>query len=279
MKKNILIVLALFIILGFISYYKQNKNPLNHVKNYRVFYGRPDENYRISFKAYDLLILESHFYSAEDLKVLKANKNQLYFGYLSVMEVSNWDNELIGLMTTKDYLEVNGQRYIKEDKKNYLGDLRNESYRKLLITLIKKRIIDKGFQGVFLDTVDWIDYFGYNDKALSASFKQGYEVFLKEINQTYPDLLIIQNRSFDTYESFAKSYVHGIMWENFDYKKMFNEDLSRTIDLMKNKWIYGNQVLTVSHQEYERNLQWSKRLSWVFMPSYNSYSRWPASKE
>lgn len=279
MRKNLIIISVIVIFIGCISYYIQNKNPLNHIDNYRVFYGRPEKDYKKSFKAYDLLILEPFFYNEEDLKELRADNSQLYFGYLSVMEVSHWDADLLERMDINDYLEIDGKRYKKDGSVNFIGDIRNESYRKLLMTLIEKRVVDKGFQGVFLDTVDWIDYFGYDDKALSESFKKSYEIFLKEINKTYPDLLIIQNRSFDTYESFAKSYVHGIMWENFDYKKMFNEDLSRTIDLMKNKWIYGNQVLTISHQEYESNLLWSKRLSWVFMPSYNSYSRWPESKE
>jgi endo-alpha-1,4-polygalactosaminidase (GH114 family) len=279
MRKSLIIVSVIITLIGFISYYIQNKNPLNHIDNYRVFYGRPEKDYKNSFKAYDLLILEPFFYDKEDLKELKADNKQLYFGYLSVMEVSHWDEDLLKQMDLKDYLEINGKRYKKDGSVNFIGDLRNESYRELLMTLIEKRVVDKGFQGVFLDTVDWIDYFGYSDKVLRESFKKSYVIFLKEVKKKYPDLLIIQNRSFDTYESFAKSYVHGIMWENFDYKKMFNEDLSRTIDLMKNKWVYGNQVLTISHQEYEKNLLWSKRFSWVFMPSYNSYSRWPGSKE
>ena len=279
MRKNLVIISFIIFFIGFFSYYIQNKNPLNHVDSYRVFYGRPEKDYKNSFKTYDLLILEPFFYAEEDLKELKAENNQLYFGYLSIMEVSHWDADLLERMDQNDYLEINGKRYKKDGSVNFIGDIRSKSYRKLLMTLIEKRIIDKGFQGVFLDTVDWIDYFGYSDKELSEGFKEAYEVFLKEVNQTYPDLLMIQNRSFDTYESFAKNYVHGIMWENFDYKKMFNEDLPRTIDLMKNKWIYGNQVLTISHQDYEKNSHWSKRLSWVFMPSYNSYSRWPGSEE
>lgn len=279
MRKNLIIISVIIIFIGFISYYKQNKNPLNHINNYRVFYGRPEKDYKNSFKAYDLLILEPSFYNEVDLKELRVDSNQLYFGYLSVMEVSHWDADLLERMDINDYLKINGKRYKKEGSTNFIGDIRSKSYRKLLMTLIGKRIVDKGFQGVFLDTVDWIDYFEYNDKALSEAFKKAYEIFLKEVNETYPDLFIIQNRSFDTYESFAKSYVHGIMWENFEYKKIFNEDLSRTIYLMKNKWLYGNQVLTISHQEYEKNKLWNKRLSWVFMPSYNSYSRWPESKE
>jgi endo-alpha-1,4-polygalactosaminidase (GH114 family) len=274
-----MIVTAIIIALGFISYYIQNKNPLNHINNYRVFYGRPEKDYKNSFKAYDLLILEPSFYKKADIKELRADNKRLYFGYLSVMEVSHWDADLVELMYIKDYLEINGKRYKKDGSVNFIGDIRNESYRKLLIKLIQERVVDKGFQGVFLDTVDWIDYFGYNDKELSEAFKKSYEIFLKEVSNKYPELLIIQNRSFDTYESFAKSYVHGIMWENFDYTKMFNEDLTRTIHLAKNKWLYGNQVLTISHQEYEKNLLWSKRLSWVFMPSYNSYSSWPGTKE
>jgi len=274
-----MIVTAIIIALGFISYYIQNKNPLNHINNYRVFYGRPEKDYKNSFKAYDLLILEPSFYKKADVKELRADNKRLYFGYLSVMEVSHWDADLVELMYIKDYLEINGKRYKKDGSVNFIGDIRNESYRKLLIKLIQERVVDKGFQGVFLDTVDWIDYFGYNDKELSEAFKKSYEIFLKEVSNKYPELLIIQNRSFDTYESFAKSYVHGIMWENFDYTKMFNEDLTRTIHLAKNKWLYGNQVLTISHQEYEKNLLWSKRLSWVFMPSYNSYSSWPGTKE
>jgi len=261
-----------------IYFYNQNKNLLNHIKSYRVFYGRPSETYKEDFKNYDLLILESYFYSEKDLKVLKENSNQLYFGYLTVFEVSRWDEALVELMATDDYLKINGKRYEKEGINNDLGDIRHESYRELLLQLIKTRIVDKGFDGVFLDTVDWIDYFGYQDETLMKEFAENYKSFLIEIEERYPDLLIIQNRSFKSYKSFSKKYVDGIMWENFKYEEMFNEDLEITIDLIKNKWLYGNQVLTVSHKDYKENKRWSNRMSWVFMPSYNSYSNWPNTK-
>ena len=275
MKKTLLLLIVLLVVLGIISFYRNNRNPLSHINNYRVFYGRPQAFYKKDFKAYDLLILEPYFYTAKNLRDLKTDNNQLLFGYLTVFEVSHWDKTLVDLMHPEDYLKIDGQRYQKEGISNFIGDIRSERYRNLLIQLIKERIVDKGFDGVFLDTVDWIDYFGYQDETLMKAFAENYKSFLIEIEERYPDLLMIQNRSFKSYKSFSKKYVDGIMWENFKYDEMFNEDLDITIDLVKNKLINGKQVLTVSHDDYKENKLWSQRMSWVFMPSYNSYSNWP----
>lgn len=275
MRRLLLILLMLITIFIIVLVYRQMENPLNKIKNYRVFYGRPGDDYQEAFLAYDLLVLEPAFYSKQEIGVLKDQGKQLYLGYLTVFEVSHWDEELLSLVKREDYLHIDGAPYKKEGRSNYLGDIRNASYRQVLLKLVEERIQENGYHGVFLDTVDWIDYFNYDDQVLTQELLDGYEIFIKNLRSTFPDLLIVQNRGFLPYKNFSKKYVDGIMWENFNYDTIFTKNIQITLDLIRAKWLRGNQVLTISHDAYDKNRQLSEKLHWVFMPSYGSYSEWP----
>lgn len=140
--------------------------------------------------------------------------------------------------------------------------------------VIEERITNKNFDGIFLDTIDWIDFYN-NNPSISKNMLEGYEKFLKDIKELYPDLIIIQNRGFKSLKNFSYKYIDGIVWENFNYKKTFKEDKYITSNLIFQNQFKGIKVFTISHTDYNENKKLSNKLNWIYMKNKNSYSIWP----
>lgn len=246
-----------------------NHSPLKEVGSYQVYYGSKVENYVEAFGRFDLLILEPAYYNHEDLEALKDKTESFYFGYVSIFEVPSWDEAYVKKMSDDYYLTVNGSMVSNTKYGNNVGDIRNESYRKVLLLHIKENIVDKGFDGVFLDTVDWIDYY-YEDSALMKSLIAGYQQFLSEFHDLFPEILLIQNRSFRSYDMSAH-HVNGIMWEDFSYEDVLDEKRQQTMMLIKHQLFHNQTVLAVSHEDAEQNKAWADKLHWLFLDSHQTY--------
>ncbi|MGM0378930.1 MAG: endo alpha-1,4 polygalactosaminidase [Bacillota bacterium] len=239
------------------------------VDDFMIYYGDQNKQIVKEFNNYDLLILETAFYSKEDIIKLKKENNSKYIGYLSVFEISNWDKELINKLNEDDYL-VYKNKIIKNEKyENFVANIKSENYRDLLVRLIDKRIVKKQFDGVFLDTIDWIDY--YKNEKVVEDMIYGYKLFLKEIKDKYPDLIIYQNRGFFSFNSFSSNFIDGIFWENFSYSKIY-EDFDIFINLLKKDISSNISVFLIYSEDKKRNKIISKILNWPFMNKTKSYT-------
>jgi len=105
---------------------------------------------------------------------------------------------------------------------SYWVDVRNPRWRALVLYEIIPQIIEQGFDGIFMDTLDTAgalerisptEYFG--------SVKAMVE-FVKEIHETYPKLLLISNNGYEILPKIAP-YLNGFAVEginsNLDLKK------------------------------------------------------------
>jgi endo-alpha-1,4-polygalactosaminidase (GH114 family) len=270
----ILIVLCLVVIV----YINANKKPneLENIFNYRIYYRKIDKDILKSMSSYDLNIVEGSFFDSEDVEYLN-EKGSKVVGYYSVMEIGSWDASLIEKLDDMDYLKKDGVKVKSLSGSNYIGDISKCHFQDALIDSISERVMAKGMDGVFLDTVDWIDYF-QDDEILYPILLKGYGEFLEKLKARYPDIIVIQNRGLYAYENLSCSYVDGILWENFS--SPYVEDDESAIDRLKKvrslSRRYNTAVFTISFDEGHESEDLSTKLGWVHLQSQmeDRYSKW-----
>lgn len=210
-------------------------NPLTNVKNYRIYYGEVNDSEAEQLGNYDMAILEPHQVNKEHVSKIKET-GTLTFGYISIMELQNWDKKFVSKVKESDYLLDNAEKIYIDKWDTYLMDIASTRYQQLLINEIEEEIIQKKFDGIFLDTVGDIDDFYHDNEEMSAHLRAGYHVLLQTITQKYPDMLLIQNWGFPTLKTISKDYVDGIMWEDFNKKQLTNSQWGQ-------KWVKYLQKL------------------------------------
>lgn len=98
------------------------------------------------------------------------------------------------------------------------------------------------------------------------------------MKEKYPNIIIIQNRGFESYESFSGKYIDGILWENF--KSPYKDQNTKKIDLLKKvKKIarkHKTDVFAISFENETINRELAEKLKWNFLYSQmeNRYSHW-----
>ncbi|MGX6443170.1 putative glycoside hydrolase [Neobacillus sp. K501] len=210
-------------------------NPLTNVKNYKIYYGEVNDSEAEQLGNYDMAILEPHQVNKEHVSKIKET-GTLTFGYISIMELQNWDKKFVSKVKESDYLLDNAEKIYIDKWDTYLMDIASTRYQQLLINEIEEEIIQKKFDGIFLDTVGDIDDFYHDNEEVSAHLRAGYHVLLQTITQKYPDMLLIQNWGFPTLKTISKDYVDGIMWEDFNKKQLTNSQWGQ-------KWVKYLQKL------------------------------------
>lgn len=267
-----LVCSTLFIIINI----NKKPNSLKGIINYRIYYRKLDKSILSEMGKYDLNIVEGSFFDTDDVDFLHTNNSKVV-GYYSVMEVGSWDTSFIEKLYDCDYLRIDKEKVLSKSEKNFIGDISQLHYQEVLISQIETRVIDKKMDGVFLDTVDWIDYYK-NDTYLYNKLLSGYNNFLKTLKSKYPNLIIIQNRGFESYERVGYKYVDGILYENFSSPYLIaNESKINMLEHLKKVTNKNNTVVfTISFDEGNESAKLSDKLGWIHLqsPMENRYSSW-----
>ncbi len=189
---------------------------IKSIKDYTVYYGKG----RVADLArYNLAILQPDTLSADELAQLKA-KGTLVVAYLSVGEVEPerpWYTD--GRADPRWILGKN------ENWGSYFIDARQPGWQKLMISLAGE-FIAKGFDGIFLDTVDTVSVY--------PETKDGMLATIRGLRAAYPDALIVQNRGFSLVEDVVPA-LDAVMFEdvstsyNFERKEYIYADNSAEI--------------------------------------------------
>ena len=118
---------------------------------------------------------------------------------------------------------------------SFYADARSKKWRDFVVNeKAKEVIINKGCDGIFLDTVDTAQ--------LYSESEDGMIKLIKELREKYPKAIIVQNRGFTVIEKTAK-YVDGLMYEDFsthinfdpeEYSKMSDADLNWSKQMAEN---------------------------------------------
>jgi uncharacterized protein (TIGR01370 family) len=110
---------------------------------------------------------------------------------------------------------VAGQPFLVEPNPNWPGnvlvDLRDERWRRILLSQEIPHLVSLGFDGLFLDTIDTPTYLEGRDPARFAGSRQALRDLLREIRTRFPNLLLLANGTTALAE--AAPYVAGFVVE------------------------------------------------------------------
>lgn len=231
--------------------------------NYLVYYDKVSDLNINNLSEYDLVILEPSNISADHLFRLK-NTNVIPYGYQSIFEVELYNKEKISLLNEDDYLYIDGVKQFNEKYQCYYGNIKSENYKKVLLNSIEENVLQKGFQGVFFDTLDDMEHF--IQEPYREELYLGYIEFFKILKSKYPELSIIQNRAFDLYNFGSAKYLDGLMFEDLKYEKLeeydeYNKLIDRVISTSEK---YNVVVLALSHEDALENYELAKKLNWLY---------------
>ena len=271
----VILVFALLIIL-ISSNRLKGQSALKDTSSFRIYYRKIDLATLKGMKNYELNIVEGSFFDSDDVFFLHSYNSKVV-GYYSVMEIGDWDTSLIDKLVDDDYLKIDGKKVKSLSGSNYIGDISSSHFQDALIKSIDERIMSKKMDGVFLDTVDWIDY--YKDNPIFYNkLLDGYEIFLNKLKDKYPSLIIIQNRGFDSFEKVSYKYIDGLLWENFSSPYLNND--SEKIKTLENVAQVAKKnkvaVFTISFDSGNDSRTLSNSLNWIHLQSQmeNRYSKW-----
>ncbi|MCL6570108.1 MAG: endo alpha-1,4 polygalactosaminidase [Bacillus sp. (in: Bacteria)] len=193
--------------------------PFHHVQSFMVYYGWSTPEIMKKLKEQDLVVIAPHAFKQEELRTLQES-GTLVLGYVSLIQLENWNDQLKEDIKESDYYKRNGQRVQVESYNTYIMDLRESHYRNVLLNKIKTEIVDKQFNGIFFDTIDDIDYYFHGQKDVQDAYRVAYIDLLRTINKKYPKLSIMQNRGFDTFLASTRNKVDAFLWESFDKEEI-----------------------------------------------------------
>jgi endo-alpha-1,4-polygalactosaminidase (GH114 family) len=274
MKKSrtfmlVIIILVLFNVKGTTNMLWYG--PIYDIKTFTIFYSKPDRQNLEKLAKNNAVIIEPTAFTTEQVELLKKSDVKC-FGYVSLMQLENWNEELKTHISLSDYATLNREKIYLKDWDTYVMDLRESHYREALLWKVKNYIADQGLDGVFFDTVDDLDYYFRDNGEVQNKLRDGYVSLLKEIKEEYPDMLIIQNRGFGTVKASSRNYIDGMLWEGFDSKDIKESEWAKNwLSYFKKEQRLGRvQVWTVVTDE--ESLKISKRHHFPsFMRIGNTY--------
>lgn len=195
--KFFLIPFFLLVVVGFVWFFFRER-PIRWL----VFYGDTLSNRTLM--NVDLAILEPDNISPSSLN----NKRTLFFGYVSVGEVN----------TDRDYWpEVMDKKFIVEINPDWKGawrvDIRSPEWQQLLLEKVIPEILQKGYQGIFLDTVDTAAYLEEKNREKFAGSKKAMVSFIRSIQKKFPDILILPNNALELLSDYG-DIIYGVVVED-----------------------------------------------------------------
>ncbi|PWK14954.1 endo alpha-1,4 polygalactosaminidase [Tumebacillus permanentifrigoris] len=233
------------------------------IRSYQIYYGPVTPLVQERLSGHDLLILEPRHVDSQTVLQLKS-AGALVIGYLSVLETPTWNEQRFARLQPADTLTLQGQKVHFPEWDSYLMDIRQLSYQATLLQEVLDLILVKQMDGVFLDTVgdleEYVPAGRLRDEMMTA-----YREFLQRLRTLAPDVLLIQNRGFDTLP-LAAPHLQGLLWE--DWRG----------DLLPHPWVQervqrlrGLHVLTVSPHDDPIHAATSKRQGFTHLTRSTDY--------
>lgn len=169
--------------------------------------------------------------------------------YLSVGEVSE-DRWYWGEIKDKPFVLASNPRWPRAHR----VDPRAEVWQRLLLEQLIPAILQKGFDGLFLDTLDTALYLEKKDSKRFVGTRGAMIGLIREIRRRYPKLILIPNNGFEFLESYG-DVIDGVAVEDlyirwdFDRKKpvktLLVDDLAKEAYLDTFKARYQKPVYNI----------------------------------
>lgn len=196
-----------------------------------VYYS--DEAPIDAFDSYRLLILDSDYHPPIQPFV---DRSKTVLGYISLGEIASH----------KVYFEeVKKEGLVLYENENWKGnffiDIRDKRWLSRIIEEMIPQILQQGFQGIFIDTLDNpIELERVNPDLFEGMIKSA-ENIIRSIRHHYPDMIIMLNRAYAILPKTGK-YIDMVLGEsiytsfNFRLKKSLvvsDEQYQAQVDILK----------------------------------------------
>ncbi len=178
---------------------------IRSIESFVVYYGagRLDD-----LANYDLAIIDPNTLTPGEVRELES-RGTLVVGYLSVGEINGNDPWLHDGTVPRSWILGRNRNW-----GSLFVNANQQGWRDLM-TKATAKILDYGFQGVFLDTVDTaID--------VAPETEPGMIELIRGLRTAYPDALLVQNRGFDIAERVAGD-IDAEMFEDLSTSYSFKD--------------------------------------------------------
>ncbi|MFQ5849294.1 MAG: endo alpha-1,4 polygalactosaminidase [Candidatus Binatia bacterium] len=182
-----------------------------------------------AFKGYSLLVFDSKFHPP--LRPL-SNRGKTLLGYLSLGEVEQYRDHFRDVKADGILLQEN-----EHWKGSFYVDARDRRWTKRVIEQLIPDIIRKGFNGLFLDTLDNPAELEREQPKKYAGMTKAAARLVRTIRRHYPTIKIMMNRAYELLplvEQHIDIVLGESVFSDYDFQK-------ETYDLVPQK-LYRRQV-------------------------------------
>ena len=224
-------------------------------------------NLKDAAEQYNLLIIEPENYSRSEIQLANDQSTKI-IAYVTLGEVDR-NRWYYPLLEERGFLGVN------ENWDSPYLNLADSTTRSIMLDQVVPNIMSKGFDGLFLDTVD--DVAPYTER---AHLQPHMLDIITKIRKSYPDALIIQNAGLFLLDK-THDLINGVLIEdvatsyNFD-RKSYNlkstdayKEKAGSILKLKKKYKLPFLVVDFSDNKHLTNLT-IKRLDSLSLPYFIS---------
>jgi uncharacterized protein (TIGR01370 family) len=167
--------------------------PLPKIESYAVYYS--DKEPIEKFEPFDLLVLDStHYPPLQQLR----EQGKVLLGYISLGEVEKRNHY---------YREMREANILLQENRNwpdsYYTDLRSSKWQKLVIEQLVPDILLKGFDGIFIDTLDSPLDLERRDPAKFSGMTQSTIRLIRKLRENFPGMIIMVNRGYEVLQDIA----------------------------------------------------------------------------
>lgn len=169
-----------------------------------------------TLRSFNMVVLDPDDHPPLDS--LKNKKKPIRIGYMSVGEAEDyrfyWDHIKDKPWVLQENPDWEG---------NFFVDVRQAEWRELLIQEVIPKIMEEGFQGLFLDTLDTAEFLESESPSRYDGSLEAMASLVAEIHRTYPQLMLLSNNGFAILERIAP-YLSGLIVEDINMMIDFEHD-------------------------------------------------------
>jgi polysaccharide biosynthesis protein PelA len=182
--------LGVLLCLAATSWAAPRDNSLQSVKKWFILLNYDPQRFGVNpgqVQAYDLVIIDADQHPALDL--FKPTAFRIAYVSMGEAEVYRFY-----------WPQIQGTSFVLEENPNWAGnfyvDVRDSSWQALIIDTVISKIVQAGFQGIMLDTLDTAEFLEDRDPEKFYGMRAAMTAFVKKVHEKYPGLLLISNNGF-----------------------------------------------------------------------------------
>ena len=213
--------------------------------SFAVYYGRVGPSELSKLNRFDVLILSP---TVDEEYVSSLSQKHTVVGYISLATVGGWEPWA---------KNVPGDIVIGENREwgEKVVDFSSPKWRSIVLDQAIPYILSRGFDGVFLDNVDYVEVYPEKKRAMVN--------LIRAIRERYPGIVIIVNRGFSIKDEVAP-YIDYVLFEDFvtyydfstgKYKIFSESDLEWEFEQVKELQALHVPVLALSYADLDNETQ------------------------